>query len=74
MLFRFFCFRWLTLLFGSVGVVLCGLVARRWWRQRKLKMQEEEIRRRLEETRKERRRNARTNEDLTENERCVVCQ
>ncbi|XP_014280755.1 mitochondrial E3 ubiquitin protein ligase 1 [Halyomorpha halys] len=66
-------YRWLTLLFGSIGVVLGIVVIKKWWTLKELKIKEEEKKRRLEETRRERRRNARDGRELTDNELCVAC-
>ncbi|BES95839.1 E3 Ubiquitin ligase [Nesidiocoris tenuis] len=67
-------YKWLTYFFGSVGLAISYIIAKRWWEKRKLLLREEDIRRRLQETRKERRKNARDGRELLESERCVVCQ
>lgn len=66
--------RWLLFLFGTVGVMLLGLILKRGYKFYILKMTEKETRRRLEETRRERRSAARNpDEELPETQRCVVC-
>ncbi|KAL1140971.1 hypothetical protein AAG570_000897 [Ranatra chinensis] len=66
-------FKWLTLLFGSIGLVFVTIVAKRWWNARKARLRDEEIKQKLEESRKERRKNVRVQEELPENQLCVVC-
>uniref|UniRef100_A0A069DSX6 RING-type E3 ubiquitin transferase n=1 Tax=Panstrongylus megistus TaxID=65343 RepID=A0A069DSX6_9HEMI len=66
-------YRWLTLLFGGIGVVLTVIITRKWWLERQAKFREEELKRKLDASRKERRQNARTGDEIPENERCVVC-
>lgn len=65
-------YRILCILFGSVGIVLLGLIIRKYLH---IKAEfEEEVRKKiqLEESRRERRRIMREN-DLPENQLCVVC-
>lgn len=72
-LVNFFYSRWLTLLFGGIGFVLTVIITRKWWLDRQAKFREEELKRKLDASRKERRQNARTGDEIPENERCVVC-
>nr|CAD7197834.1 unnamed protein product [Timema douglasi] len=64
--------RVLTVIFGGVGLVLLGMMTRRWWRERKHRRAAEQAKRQLEQTRKERRRRVRET-DLPEYQLCVVC-
>lgn len=65
-------YRTLCIIFASVGVVLLGLILRKYW-QIKTELEEEGRRKlQLEESRRERRRIMREN-DLPENHLCVVC-
>ncbi|KAK9503558.1 hypothetical protein O3M35_010091 [Rhynocoris fuscipes] len=66
-------YRWLTYLFGGIGIALAVIITRRLWLERQAKLRDEELKKKLEATRKERRQNARSGENLSENERCVVC-
>nr|CAD7425629.1 unnamed protein product [Timema monikensis] len=65
-------YRVLTVIFGGVGLVLLGMMTRRWWRERKRLRVAEQAKRQLEQTRKERRRRVRET-DLPEYQLCVVC-
>lgn len=67
-----FFFRLLCVLFGTIGIVIGGLVARRYYLYRLKQIENEKRRKELELSRKERRRRAR-DDDLSENQRCVVC-
>ncbi|KAJ8933929.1 hypothetical protein NQ314_013685 [Rhamnusium bicolor] len=65
-------YRILCIIFGTVGIVLGGLIIRKYWKH-KLDMEEEAKRRlQIEESRRERRRRIR-DEDLPDNQLCVVC-
>ncbi|XP_039291930.1 mitochondrial E3 ubiquitin protein ligase 1 [Nilaparvata lugens] len=66
-------FKWLSLLFGTFGLVLGALLVRRGWISYKKKLESEERRRRLEEMRRERRRINRNHEDVPDDQQCVVC-
>lgn len=66
-------YKWLTFLFGSIGIGLSYFVLKRWWTLKKIKQETEQRRKRLEETRKERRRNVRNVSELSEKEICVAC-
>lgn len=68
-----FFFRYLLFLFGTIGAVLLGLMVRRGYKYCVYKIGEVERRRRLEQVRRERRSAARNNEELPENQRCVIC-
>lgn len=61
------------MIFGAAGLVLVGIMARRWWLKRLDEKKEEERRQRLERTRKERRQRARAGEDYSEAQLCIVC-
>ncbi|XP_075221042.1 mitochondrial E3 ubiquitin protein ligase 1-like isoform X2 [Lycorma delicatula] len=65
--------RLLLFLFGTIGIVLFGLMVRRGYKYYVYKMNEIERKKRLEEIRRERRTAARDNEELREEQRCVVC-
>lgn len=62
----------LCIVFGSIAVVLGGLIVRKYLRIRKEKGDAEKQRMQLELSRRERRRRIR-DEDLDENQLCVVC-
>jgi len=66
-------FKWLALLFGSLGVVLMAYVSNQLWKARKERMNDELRKKQLEKSRKQRRVNARDIEELPENAKCVVC-
>uniref|UniRef100_A0A0A9W311 RING-type E3 ubiquitin transferase n=1 Tax=Lygus hesperus TaxID=30085 RepID=A0A0A9W311_LYGHE len=66
-------YKWLTYLFGSIGLVISYRIVKNWYEKRKDKLRDEELKRKLQETRKERRKNARYGHELQENECCVVC-
>lgn len=65
-------FRLLCLLFGTIGIVIGGLMARRYWIYRTKQLEAEQRKKELEALRKERRRLVR-DEELPENQLCVVC-
>ncbi|XP_044754066.1 mitochondrial E3 ubiquitin protein ligase 1 [Coccinella septempunctata] len=65
-------YRWLCLLFGSIGILVGGLIIRKYLRYRSKQIQEAEIKRQLEESRKERRKKTRA-KDMIESQVCVVC-
>lgn len=65
-------YRLLCALFGTIGLVLGGLIVRRYWKDRCKKLDDEKRKRDLETTRRERRRRVRDN-NLTEGQLCVVC-
>ncbi|KRF99751.1 uncharacterized protein Dwil_GK26989 [Drosophila willistoni] len=58
--------------YGSISVLLLGLIARKLYLKRKQQRAEDEIRNRLEEERRERRALMRP-QNLTDDQRCVVC-
>lgn len=65
-------YRILCIIFGAIGMIVAGMIIRKYW---KIKMEMEEAAKRkilLEESRRERRRRMRDN-DLPENQLCVVC-
>lgn len=65
-------YRILCILFGSIGIVLLGVIIRKYWHM-KIQLAEETRKKiQLEESRRERRRIMREN-DLPENQVCVVC-
>lgn len=59
-------------MFGTIGVVIGVIIARRYWREREEERLKEELRLRLAESRKERRQRVRDYE-LREDQLCVVC-
>lgn len=59
-------------MFGAFSIFLAGLMLRRYLRDRKKKLEEENLKRQVEEIRKERRRKTR-DVDLPESQVCVVC-
>nr|CAD7462771.1 unnamed protein product [Timema tahoe] len=65
-------YRVLTVIFGGVGLVLLGMMTRRWWKERERLRVVEQAKRQLEQTRKERRRQVRET-NLPEYQLCVVC-
>ncbi|XP_018329612.1 mitochondrial E3 ubiquitin protein ligase 1 [Agrilus planipennis] len=65
-------YRLLCIIFGTIGVVIGGLMVRRYWKNRCKKLDEERRRKLLEVSRKERRRRMR-DEELPEFQLCVVC-
>lgn len=68
---EYFC-RWLCLIFGAIGVVIGGVVVRRYWKSREEQRLANEMRRELAASRKERRQRVRDT-DLREDQRCIVC-
>lgn len=65
--FRLFC-----LLFGTIGLAIGGLIARRYWLDRQKRLEDKRRREQLEFNRRDRRSRVR-DEDLPENQICVVC-
>ncbi|XP_069695031.1 mitochondrial E3 ubiquitin protein ligase 1-like [Periplaneta americana] len=65
-------YRLLTVIFGGVGLVILGIMTRKWWKERAGRLQEELARREQEATRKKRRKRVR-DKDLQESQQCVVC-
>lgn len=65
-------YRLLCIAFGAVGIVLTSLFVRRFLRDRSRRLEGEKLKKELEKTRKDRRRRMR-DEDLPENQVCVVC-
>lgn len=63
----------LTLVCTAIGVVLAGVILRKYLKQRKLLKDEEERRNLRDKTRKINRRSTRNTDNLTENQICVVC-
>lgn len=59
-------------MFGAIGIVIGGLVVRRFWKDREEERAAKELRNSLAASRKERRQKVR-NTDLTEEFVCVVC-
>ncbi|XP_014244136.1 mitochondrial E3 ubiquitin protein ligase 1-like [Cimex lectularius] len=66
-------YKWLSYLFGGIGIIFSFILAKKWWIARQNKIRDEEVKKRIEEMRKERRKNARRSCELSENEKCVVC-
>lgn len=65
-------FRWLCLMFGGIGFIIGGIVARRYWKDRAEERLAKEMRESLAASRKERRQRVR-DKDLREDQLCVVC-
>ena len=59
-------------MFGAIGIIIGGLVARRFWKDREEERAAKELRDSLAASRKERRQKVR-NTDLAEDLVCVVC-
>lgn len=66
-------YKWLVILFGSIGVCLSYYAFKKWWKLNQTKLQKEEVKKKLEESRKQRRKNVRSIDNLSENELCVAC-
>jgi len=65
-------YKWLCILFGAVGLVLGGLIARRFYTSYCKKLEDNKIRKELERNRIERRRRVR-DDQLPDSQLCVVC-
>ncbi|XP_063973423.1 mitochondrial E3 ubiquitin protein ligase 1 [Diachasmimorpha longicaudata] len=65
-------YRYLCLMFGAIGLVIGGIVIRRYWKDREEQRLSEQLRRSLAESRKERRQRMRE-KDLRDDQLCVVC-
>lgn len=65
-------YKWLCILFGTIGIVVGALILRKYLGYRAKAIEEAEIKKQLEETRRERRKKNRT-ADLSDNQLCVVC-
>lgn len=65
-------YRLLCILFGTIGVVIGGLIVRRYWKERRLKLEEEKRKEEIANLRRERRKHIR-DEEIPENQLCVVC-
>lgn len=65
--FRLGCF-----IFGTIGLVIGGLIVRRYWKEKKLMIEEQKRKEELENSRRERRKQIR-DQDIPENQLCVVC-
>lgn len=66
-IYRIFC-----LMTGAVGLLIGGIIARRYWKNKQEQRLEEELRQSLEMSRQERRQRVR-DRDLREDQLCVVC-
>lgn len=64
--------RLLCVLFGTIGIIIGGLMARRYYLYRLKQIENEKRKKELELSRRERRKRVR-DDDLTESQRCVVC-
>lgn len=67
----YFC-RLLCILFGTIGLVVGGLIIRKYLRYKDRMLEESKRKQQLEESRRKRRRQMR-DENLPENQICVVC-
>ncbi|CAK9823117.1 Mitochondrial E3 ubiquitin protein ligase 1 [Anthophora retusa] len=65
-------YRLLCLMFGAIGMLIGGIVFRRYWKERTEQRLAEELRQSLAASRKERRQRVRDT-DLREDQICVVC-
>ncbi|KAJ8977539.1 hypothetical protein NQ317_010059 [Molorchus minor] len=65
-------YRILCIIFGTVGIVLGALIIRKYWKNKLMYEEEDRRKLRIEESRRERRRRMR-DDDLPENQLCVVC-
>ncbi|XP_033327217.1 mitochondrial E3 ubiquitin protein ligase 1 [Megalopta genalis] len=65
-------YRFLSLMFGAIGLLIGGIVLRRYWKDRTEQRLAEELRRSLSASRKERRQRVRDTE-LREDQLCIVC-
>lgn len=65
-------YRSLCIVFGSVGIVILGLIVRKYWQKYSELEEEAKRKQQLEKARRERRRILREN-NLPENQLCVVC-
>ncbi|XP_015586154.1 mitochondrial E3 ubiquitin protein ligase 1 [Cephus cinctus] len=65
-------YRWLCLMFGAIGILIGGIMARRYWKDQEQQRHLDELRQSLDASRKERRRRVR-DKDLREDQLCVVC-
>ncbi|XP_031840882.1 mitochondrial E3 ubiquitin protein ligase 1 isoform X1 [Nomia melanderi] len=65
-------YRFLSLMFGAIGLLIGGIVLRRYWKDRTEQRLTEELRQSLSESRRERRQRVRDT-DLREDQICVVC-
>lgn len=65
-------YKWLCLIFGTIAVVLTGVVVRRYWKTRQERRSAEELRESLAASRRQRRQYVRDS-DLREDQLCVVC-
>lgn len=57
---------------GAVGLLISGIVARRYWKDRQEQRSAEEMRQSLEASRKERRQRVR-DRDLRADQICIIC-
>lgn len=64
--------RFLTIILGSIGIVIIGMIAQRWWTKRIRRLNEEAVRRRRDASQRSRRRCARDRQ-LNELQQCLVC-
>ncbi|XP_020710349.2 mitochondrial E3 ubiquitin protein ligase 1 [Athalia rosae] len=65
-------YRWLCLMFGGIGLIIGGIVVRRYWKDREEDRLAKQLRESLAASRKERRQRVR-DRDLREDQLCVVC-
>ncbi|XP_046482868.1 mitochondrial E3 ubiquitin protein ligase 1 [Neodiprion pinetum] len=63
---------WLCVMFGGIGLLISGIVVRRYWKDREEERLAKELRESLAASRKERRQRVR-DKDLREDQICVVC-
>lgn len=65
-------YKLLVLLFSTVGLVITGLIVRKYWKWRKLALEEASRKREIEKTRSQRRKKMR-DDQVPENQLCIVC-
>lgn len=65
-------YRLLCILFGTIGIIITGLIVRRYWKGWRLKIEEQKLREQIAISRRERRKHMRDDE-IPENQLCVVC-
>lgn len=65
-------YKWMCLLFGTIGLVIGGLIIRKYWQHKDRMLQETRRRQQREESRRRRRRELR-DQNLPESQICVVC-
>lgn len=65
-------YKFLTFLCGGVGLIIVGIMTRRWWRERTRRLIQQTAQREQDSSRRKRRRNVQ-NTQSSESQQCVVC-